>query len=197
MLRKVDVRDIILAHYRTLYDNRLGRASKTKDVFLFAVFPAFLALVVTITGVRLGESGALLGAVSILSGFLFALLILVLQMSADAAARTEEDHGPSPRILRRVKVLREVSANVAYSVLVSVLTIAGLVIGDFLLIPARAARPGDLVKAPEQPAWISGVSVFLLAHLALTLLMVLRRTYAIVQRELDYASIRSDRDRVA
>lgn len=197
MLRKVDVRDIILAHYRTLYDNRLGRASRTKDVLLFAGIPALSALVLTVAGVRLGETGALLAAVSILGGFLFALLILILEMSSDAAARAEEDGEPSPRTLRRVKVLREVSANVAYSVLISVLTTASLAVGDFLLPPTRAPQPGGLIKNAEQPAWISGISIFLLIHLGLTLLMVLRRTYAIAQRELDFASVRRDRDRVA
>jgi hypothetical protein len=196
VLRKIDVREIIFAHYRTLRDNRLARPS-LKDVLLFFAFPALLAAIFTIAGLRLGKAEALLAAVSILGAFLFALLILVLQMSADAAARTEEDHGPSSRILRRVKVLRQLSANVAYSVLVSVLTTASLAIGNIVLPSSRAPRPGDLVKEPEQPWWISGISLFLLAHLALTLLMVLRRTYAMTKQELDFASVRKDRDRVA
>ncbi len=157
-----------------------------------------MSLAATVAGVRLGETGSLLAAVSVLGGFLFALLILVLQMSADAAARTEDDDdGPSPRVLRRVRILREVSANVAYSVLVSIITTTCLAIGDFVLLPVRSPRPGDLVENPKQPAWISAISLFLLVHLALTLLMVLRRTYAIAHRELDFASVRNDRDHVA
>jgi hypothetical protein len=144
--------------------------------------------------VRLGETGALLTAVSVLGGFLFALLIVVLQMSAEAASRTEESSDVQPRILRRVKILREVSANVAYSALVSITATTSLVIGDLVLSHPRAPHPGDVVAMPEQPAWISAVSLFLLSHLSLTLLMVLRRTYAITQRELDFASVPQDRD---
>jgi hypothetical protein len=197
VLRKIDVRDIVFNHYKSLRDNRLKRASRVKDAILFYVFPALLATILTMAGLRLGKTEALLAAVAILGAFLFALLILVLQMSVDAAARTEEDRGPSSRTLKRVKVLRELSANVAYSVLVSVLTTASLAIGNLVLPPTRAPVPGGIVRDPQQPWWISSISVFLSAHLGLTLLMVLRRTYAITQRELDFASVRKDRDRVA
>lgn len=193
MLVKIDVRDIICSHYGTLYDNRRERPSRT-DVLVFLVLPALISIAATALGVRLGETGALLAAVSVLGGFLFALLIVVLQMSAEAASRTEESSDVQPRILRRVKILREVSANVAYSALVSITATTSLVIGDLVLSHPRAPRPGDVVAMPEQPAWISAVSLFLLSHLSLTLLMVLRRTYAITQRELDFASVPQDRD---
>jgi sterol desaturase/sphingolipid hydroxylase (fatty acid hydroxylase superfamily) len=171
VLRKIDVRDIVIAHYRTLRDNRTSRSS-LKDVLLFFLFPALLASAYTAAGLRLGKAEALLAAVSIVGAFLFALLILVLQMSADAAAQTEEIGKPSSRTLRRIEVLRQLSANVAYAVLVSVLTTTSLAIGNTLLPSSRAPQPGELVKDPEQPWWISGISVFLLIHLVLTLLMV-------------------------
>jgi hypothetical protein len=196
MLAKIDVRDIIRSHYGTLYDNRRERASRA-DMLLFLAVPVLVAVVTTALGLRLGEAGSLLAAVAVLGGFLFALLILVLQMSAEAAARTEENLGTSPRVLRRVRVLREVSANVAYSVLVSILATTSLAIGDLVLLPSRSPHPGDLLEPPQQPAWISAISMFLLSHLSLTLLMVLRRTYAIAQRELDFASVPEDRDRIA
>lgn len=196
MLVKIDVRDIIRSHYGTLYDNRRERFSRS-DLFLFLAVPALVAAVATILGARLGETSPLLAAVSVLGGFLFALLILVLQMSAEAAARTEEDRSPSPRILRRVRVLREVSANVAYSVFVSIVGTVSLAIGNLVLLPSRSPNAGDIVESPQQPAWISALSLFLLSHLGLTLLMVLRRTYAITQRELDFASVSEDRDPIA
>jgi hypothetical protein len=196
MSRKIDVSEIIRAHYRTLYDNRHGRLSRV-DLLLFFVLPLIVAVTATVAGARLGAAGSLLGAVSILGGFLFALLVLVLQMSADAAARTEEENGPSPRILRRVKVLREVSANVAYSVLASILTTISLVVGDLVLVPSTSPRLEDLGQNSQQPAWISAVSIFLLSHLALTLLMVLRRVFSVTQRELDFAAVHEGRDRAA
>jgi len=196
VLRKIDIRVIVFAHYRTLRDNRVSRPSLT-DVLVFFLFPALLSTAATVAGLRLGKAEALLAAVSIIGAFLFALLILMLQMSADAAAQTEEDGKPSSRILRRVRVLRQLSANVAYSVLVSVIATASLAIGNLLLPSSRAPRPGDLVKEPQQPWWISSVTFFLLGHLVLTLLMVLRRTYAMTTQELDFASVRHDRDRVA
>jgi hypothetical protein len=197
VLRKIDVRDIVLSHYKSLRDNRLEHPSRIKDALIFYAFPALVAAILTVVGLRLGKTEALLAAVAILGAFLFALLILVLQMSADAAAATEEDRMPSSRTLKRVKVLRELSANVAYSVLVSVLTTASLAIGNVSLPPTRAPVPGSLVKDPQQPWWISGISVFLLLHLSLTLLMILKRTFVLTQRELDFASVRKDRDRVA
>jgi hypothetical protein len=91
--------------------------------------PVVLASVLVLLGVRATETSPLLSIVAFLGGFLFALLILVLEMAAGAAA----DRGlrRASAHVRRIVVLREMCGNVSYGVLICISTSAVLIIGAF------------------------------------------------------------------
>ena len=193
MLRKIDLRQIVHDHYRTLRDNRTE--GRWVDRLLFLGVPALVAGLSLLLRIRLGDTGALLGGVSILGGFLFALLIVQLQMAGETAQRaeTEAGSGVRKRLLRRRVLLQEVSANVAYAALASVTCTVLLGVGQFTL-PERKVSIFSPVSDAHQPAWFTFLAVFALVHLVLTLLMVLKRTYSVLSRELDHAAVDPSRD---
>lgn len=187
VLNKINVRPIYQAHLRTLFNNRTERPSRA-DRALFFGLPVLLATVLVAVGVRASDTSGLLGVVAFLGGFLFALLILVLEMAAGTAADTE-DHGVRARTLRRVVVLRELSSNVSYGVLLCIGTTAVLAVGTFTGdAVATDAAPGGGTQV-QQPWWYTGVMLAALAHLGLTLLMILKRLFTVINRELDLASV--------
>jgi hypothetical protein len=182
MFNKVDIRRIVRDHYSTLYDNRSG--GRWVDYLLFLVVPAGVSGAIAGLGGRLRDTGPLLAGIAVFAGLMFALLIVLLQIAFDLGARSESE-GTSDRLLDRVRMLRQVVPNVAYSVLISVGATVILAVGQFTL-PDRQL-PTD--PAPVQPLWFSLIATAGLAHLLLTLLMVLKRTYTVLQRELDFTSV--------
>ncbi len=187
VLDKINVRPICQAHLRTLFNNRTERPSRA-DRALFFGLPVFLATALVALGVEATDTAALLGAVAFLGGFLFALLILVLQMAAGAAAETE-DSGVHARTLRRVVVLRELSGNVSYAVLLCIVTTAVLIVGTFTEDQVFVQEAGKITSETEQPWWYTGLMLAALAHLGLTLLMILKRLFVVINRELSLASV--------
>lgn len=182
-MSKFDVRRIIKDHYRTLYENTDSGRSLRLGVLAIVVVPTLAALLMVLLGARIYELGDLLAAVAVLAGFLFALLIVLLETAVETSGRAEEQ-GPSVRINRRILILREVTANVAYAVLMAV--VAVVLIGAARLVD----KPSSPLEAPQAlPSWYCGVVFALLIHLVLTLVMVLKRVYAVAHRELDYAAV--------
>lgn len=190
MTAKIDVRDVVRDHYRSYYRNDTGGRSVADLVVFFAV-PVAVAAGVAVTGVRLGETAGLMAGVSILGGFLFALLLLMLSASSDLAARVEAG-GMDRRTPRRVRVLKEIAANVAYAVLAAIVATTLLVVGEFTsfrMPPEAQGIPGEI----RQPGWFTFATVAMLLHLLGTLLMVLKRTYSLIYGELTKASVPPDR----
>jgi hypothetical protein len=186
MSSKIDIRDIVRLNYKTLYDDRNGRP-RVRDYLLFLGVPLSVATLPFWTSASLSSTRGLLAAVSVTGGLLFALMIMVLQMAADTAARAESQ-GVEAGLLRRVKVLRELSANVSYTVLVAIFSTVVLATGEFLLPSGTAPIPGRQIVEP-QPEWFTALVVFILSHFLITLLMVLKRTFSVTRSELDLASV--------
>lgn len=180
---KFDIRQIVKDHYRTLYVNGASDRSYRLDILATLAVPALVALLLVVLGVRIYDLGDALAAVAVLAGFLFAILIVLLETAVETSGRTEE-HGVTRRTNRRVLVLREVTANVAYSVIVS--------IGAVVLIGAArlTGRPSPPLEAPSPlSAWYCTLLFATLLHLLVTLVMVLKRVYSVTHRELDYAAV--------
>lgn len=155
-------------------------------MFLFG--PIILAAAGVLVGANLESAEALLAAVAILAGLLFSLLIMLLSMANAVAMRAETD-GLDERIRRRVRVLKEISANVAYSVLVAVACTVLLTAGQISLPKASNALTGVL----QHPIWFSFFSLVALTHLLLTLIMIVKRTYLLLAGELEFAGVPSTR----
>ncbi len=191
---KIDVRRIIVAHYATLYDFRARGARRLYrwDVVGFVGLPLIVGGIVWQEGLLISDVGSLLSGIALFGGLLFALLILLLQQAADASGRTEDEGNPSKRTMQRVESLKEISANVAYSILVSLLAVAFLVSGLFVRATRIATVPSVAQLSSTirtEPMWLTVVLTIVLTHLFLTILMVMKRTFSILTTEADRAVI--------
>lgn len=187
VFNKIDIREIVRDHYATLYDNRTGK-SRGADLALVLGVPVLASVGALVADLGLASTGGLLAAASVIGGLFFALMIMVLQMAADTAARAETE-GIEARLLRRVKILREVAANVSYSVVIAILAVVVLAWGEFVAPEGLAPVPGERIPENNLPMWFTAVVLFILTHFIITLLMVLKRTFGVIRRELDLASV--------
>ncbi len=178
-MSKIDVRDIIRDHFATLRNNERNRPAWL-DWFVFVGIPILVTIGVMINGFDVHNGGSLLSAVAIVGGLFFALLILLLEAAMHTSERAQ-DSGVPPTNLR-LQILRELKANVAYAVLVSVVTTTVLAIAE-LSASSHFDRAGHEVAEPL-PKWLTATTVFLLVHLGITLLMVLKRMYRVLTHEL-------------
>jgi hypothetical protein len=180
LLVKVDVSPIVVDHFATLRDHARGRLS-VGDWLLLVGGPAIGGGVVWGFEVRVAHPATVAGAVGVFAGLLFALLVLAFDMAVRAAS-TARTSGATADTRARAQVIGELGANVAYCVLVT-LALSGLLVGVALAYPAADA--GGATVAPPLSALISAVGL----HLALTLLMVLKRVYRLIRHELRTAAV--------
>lgn len=175
-LDKVNVAPLIADHYRTLTDSGkpVGRPS-LPDMALMLGVPLIAGLVVAAAGLQAHGIAVLASAVSIFAVLMFSLLVLALNMMLEASSSAREA-GASDATRRRAWVAGQFGANVAYAVLVSILT-AAVVVGL-----AMTVDPDDNGVQLLNPL-ATGVVTTLLAHLGLTLLMVLKRVAMILRGE--------------
>jgi hypothetical protein len=120
---------------------------------------------------------SLLTAFSIFAGLLLNLLLLVLTFSG-------HEQQPSMLAKMRVTLIKELHDNIAYSILLSI-----------VLVVIAMAEVAKLKMMPDNtPAftgrWMTGVVVFLTLNFSLTLLMILKRIYIILNREIENPFIR-------
>jgi hypothetical protein len=165
MLDKIDVGRIITDHIDTLRDFRTGRRKKG-DFVLFFILPLVAGAFAVLFVDAAKATGILLTSLSVFAALLFNLLLLVYE--SIQRARSE----PSPDRLK-IRILREVYANISFCIIVAVLAIVLLLAG-----PLRARLSS-----------IAQVLVFLIYYLVgvfiLTLLMVLKRVHILFSHEFD------------
>jgi hypothetical protein len=164
MLGKIDIRDIVRDHFRTMVDYGTGRRS-IADILLFLVLPATAALACDRVGITIDGNAVnvLITAVSILAGLLFNVLVLIHTVATRFTAPTGPKDG--------TRFLSEIYSNIAYAILLCLVT----------LIPLA-------FLAMSSTTWLirllNGISAFLLIHLLLTLLMILKRLHALLRLEI-------------
>ena len=170
-MSKIDVRQVINAHIRTLRDNRFGNQLSAIDLCTFFDFPVLLggALVVLRFGFRVDAVSGFLNAFSVLTGLLLNLLVLVFTLASAAAPMNMDVH-------KRKILLQEIFANVCFSVLTAIGVVCLSVISLSYMRSSAGAVTGR-------------ISTFLLASLTsnfvLTLLMVIKRMYVLLAKEIE------------
>jgi hypothetical protein len=164
MFGKIDVRDILRDHFRTMVDYSTGRSS-VADISLFLLLPVATAIGLDQAGVLIDGRAVsvLITAVSILGGLLFNVLVLIHTVAARFVAPTGQRDGN--------RFLSEIYSNIAYAILLCLVTLVPLA------LLAMASTPW-LLRA------LSVAAVFLLVHLLLTLLMILKRLHALLRLEI-------------
>ena len=172
---------IIRAHRRTYVNAATGRRSRA-DYLLFEVLPIEVAIFCVLWPVQLSAvaSAALLTVSGLAGAILFGFLLQVSQRALDWA-----DANPHPGLdtSEHADYLAELAANSAYASLVCLTAAA------FYLIAT--------VSSDRLLAIASGISIGLTVHLALVLLMVLKRVYSLTQQRLIRARTGAGRHRKA
>jgi hypothetical protein len=168
---KVDPRKIIRAHRRTYVDAQTGKV-RWQDYLTLEVAPVVAGAACLAFDVRLGASAStgLLTVAALLSAFLFTLM---LQMSERAMDWADSRPAPGPDTSARAVYLEELAANAGYASLVCI------------------AAAVTFVIASVGSGWVlriaSALGLALSAHLALVLMMVMKRVFTLTQDRLNRA----------
>lgn len=163
MFSKIDIRSIVVDHYRTLVSFKTGQ-HLFSDYFLFVGTPIIFSVIFYSYCLKIDSSSAsvITTAVTILAGLLFNLLVLIHTVSnKNVSYTTKKD---------TYAIFIEVYSNISYSIFVSLISLVPLI---FLSIVtnnffARIA---------------SSIVIFLITHLLLTLLMILKRIHFMLRLE--------------
>jgi hypothetical protein len=171
MSAKINVLGIVTSHFQTLRDLRTGRRSLA-DLITFVAFPVAAAAYLVYRGVSIpsGAISILLTCLSIFVGLLFNLLVLAHAMRSDR--RTKADN-PYERPL-----LREINANLEYSILVALVAICILLVPVF--VPSLGSISGGEDAWRESASWLAFGTFVLLLNFILTLFMILKRMHSLL-----------------
>jgi hypothetical protein len=164
VLDKIDIRDILKDHFSTMISYGTGKRSLA-DYILFFLAPAALTGFIVWSCVILSDTAVnvLITAVSILAGLLFNVLVLIHTLADRFAPPTGKEDGR--------RFLREIYSNIAYAILICLLSLLPLVV----LVVFQQATVRELANA---------VAIFLMLHLMLTLVMILKRLHALLSYDL-------------
>jgi hypothetical protein len=159
---------IVRAQHETYVDARNDRP-RIQDYLIFDVTPLAVAAISIWRSVKLSPaaSGALLTAALLLSALLFGVMLQISQRAADWA---DNPPAPSKQTTDHARFLREIAANAAYSSLVCVAAAIAFVV---------ATATGHLMLEIS-----SAVGLALGTNLLLTLLMVIKRVFAVTEERL-------------
>lgn len=174
-MKKINILKIVKDHHRCFVNSSTGELLKT-DVFLFVILPLVVAALFICIGIELSAnaSNMLITALSVIAGLFLNLLVLIFDIVQKQTTPTDDEHERIRRKTRK-ELLKEIHANIAYCILISLM--------DVCLLLAIHLK---FIKAfPSILAAITGVIYFLLFTLLLTLVMVLKRIYYILNREFE------------
>ncbi len=178
MIAKIDVRKIVFTHFASLID---GKGKKQwGDWLLFLGIPVACSLLMIVKkSIWVLNNDSLTTFVNLGSIFT-ALFISVLMLVFDQMQKTDDklkalaNEGSKDIVHRdglyaRLALMKEVVANIAYSVVVSILLVFTALGCQFL---GNTHVLTQLFFAP--------ISIFLITNLLLTALMIIKRTYILV-----------------
>lgn len=173
---KADPRGIIRAHRRTYIDARTGNR-RWQDHAVLEAFPIVVLAVCIIGDVKIATAASvgLLTVTGLLSAFLFGVM---LQVSERAMDWSDTLPTPGPETSAHAIYLSELAANSGYASLVSIVTAGVFVVASFSTDWALRIS--------------SAVGLALAVHLALILLMVMKRVFALTQQRLNRARTGAD-----
>jgi hypothetical protein len=160
---------IIRAHHRTYVDAATNRP-RWQDYVAFDLSPLIVAGASIALHLKLsvGASAGLLSASALLSALLFGVMLQVAERAMDWA-----DDPPEPGVetAEHVRFLRELGANAGYAALTCIVAA-----GAFVVAATTAHRKLEIATA---------VGLALGWHLALVLMMVIKRVFALTENRLN------------
>lgn len=172
-MSKIDVTPILISHIRTLRDNRFGNRLSKFDMVTFFVLPGVAAVALDAIGFgfRTDAVNGFLNAFAILTGLLLNLLVLVFTL-ASAAAPLNMD------VRKRKILLTEIFSNVCFCLLAAIAVVCTAVTALSYMRSSPGAKTGYVAT------FLLG---FLTVNFVLTLLMVIKRMFALLVKEIEKA----------
>jgi hypothetical protein len=169
---KIDVTSIIFEHWRTLYDARRHRVAYI-DVLVFYVAPFVVAMGAYWCGLIIKPDQY---STSITFFGIFLALLLNIQVATfsiflrrwQKPTDNREENIQARELKDRRLLLSELNANVAYLTVFS--TFSLVLFLSFYIFGATSS-------------FCSGVAIFVYLHFIFTLLMVIKRSHALFQKE--------------
>ena len=166
MFQKINCLRIIRDQIQTLYQTSSENKVNKKDIFTFYFLPFLISLIIYFIWIDIYDSDSLnliATVVSIFAGLLLNLLLLIY----DILRTTDNTEN-----LKR-KLLNEINTNISYCILVSIILILLLLIHN--------------LKCPKFLTVIFEISIsYLIIHFLLVLLLVLKRVYALLEKEYNH-----------
>jgi hypothetical protein len=170
MFSKINIFKIIHDHIKTLRIHSTEGVSSS-DFILFLFIPAAIGLGLTLSGVYLTDAliNVLLACYSILTGLLINILVLIVTLMK--SERVSEGDEPAVISNKKLKnqLLQETFSNVAFCV------IMGIALSVLAIV---AMKDIWYIRTPASFLVFSGSVNFVL-----TLLMILKRIYALLEHE--------------
>jgi hypothetical protein len=165
---KISPWPLIRAQHRTYVDARNGKA-RGRDYLLFDGVPLVVGGLAAYLDLKLttAASGALLAASGILAALLFGVMLQISQRAVDWADDPPE---PGKETTEHADFLRQLATNAGYASLVCVF--------------AAIAYVCATISGHEKREIASAVGVGLGVHMALVLLMVMKRVFALTEERL-------------
>ncbi len=173
-MNKLNILPILKGHLNTLQDFR-NSSLAIPDLLTFFGLPCIVGVVLVMLkfGFRVDAVSGFLNTFSILTGLLLNLLVLVFTLASAAA--------PMNMDLRMRKIfLRQIFANICFSILISIAVVVTALISLAYMRSNQGAVTG--------PAATFVLSSFT-ASFVLTLLMVIKRMYVLLGKELDTSRV--------
>lgn len=172
-MNKINITPILSAHIGTLRDHRFGNRLSTSDLAIFFLVPMLLgtSLLVFHFGFRSDAVNGFLNAFAILTGLLLNLLVLVFTL-ASAAAPMNMD------VRKRKILLTEIFSNVCFCLIVAIAVVCVAVVALSYMRSSPGAVTGKVATF---------LLSFLTSNFILTILMVIKRMYVLLTKEIDKA----------
>lgn len=179
MSSKLNVLDIVRSHLSTLRDHATGRTSVV-DMAVFYGLPICLSLTGALNGWTLKSHvlEALVTVGALLAGLMLNLLIIILDRSQRVADQLRT-HPGDKSLSDRADALHELYYNISY---VTLLSLGCAAIPVLALQLDETPTAIGMSSLSVRSALTDPLLLFLATHLALTALMVTKRTFRLMRR---------------
>jgi len=162
MLTRINIKDIILSHFKTLRAVGQDKGIAVIDFILFLLIPITCSIILVYYDIGFKSlTSDIITAISILAGFLFNLLAIIYT-SLDKI----KIEGLNSEI--RKQFVLELHSNISYNILLSI-----------FIIPLLLLYKIDVYKCWFDKTLL-GLNYFLLFSFFLTLLMILKRIFILL-----------------
>lgn len=167
MSGKINISDVLYDHFRTLRNERTGKVS-VADILTFVGLPLLVSGLFWVYAYRLSDAAipTIITALSIFAGLMINVLVLIYSVSQNVSEitrfRSQEDVNSEKHFLR------EIFANISYSILVCVVSVIILIVVMWFTGQVRVV--------------LSALAIGLIVNFVLTLMMTVKRIHYLLGR---------------